>query len=59
MNPIVRELEQERRRLNMTKAQLAVRSGLASISIRKIFTAEGGVDIKLSTVSKIADALGA
>ena|SRR5450432_2969319 len=58
MNPIVRELDQERKRLNLTKAQLAARSGLASISIRKIFTAEGA-DIKLSTVAKIADALGA
>jgi transcriptional regulator with XRE-family HTH domain len=42
----------------MTKAQLAARSGLASISIRKIFTSEGA-DIKLSTVAKIAEALGA
>jgi transcriptional regulator with XRE-family HTH domain len=58
MNPIVRELDQERKRLNLTKAQLAARCGLASISIRKIFTAEGA-DIKLSTVAKIADALGA
>ena len=58
MNPLVRELDQERKRLNMTKAQLAARCGLASISIRKIFTAEGA-DIKLSTVAKIADALGA
>jgi transcriptional regulator with XRE-family HTH domain len=58
MNPIVRELDQERKRLNLTKAQLAARCGLASISIRKIFTSEGA-DIKLSTVAKIADALGA
>jgi transcriptional regulator with XRE-family HTH domain len=58
MNPIVRELDQERKRLNLTKAQLAARCGLASISIRKIFTAEGA-DIKLSTVARIADALGA
>ncbi len=58
MNSIVRELDQERKRLNLTKAQLAARCGLASISIRKIFTAEGA-DIKLSTVAKIADALGA
>ncbi len=42
----------------MTKAQLAARCGMARISIRKIFTAEGA-DIKLSTVTKIADALGA
>jgi transcriptional regulator with XRE-family HTH domain len=58
MNSIVRELDHERRRLHMTKAQLAARSGLASISIRKIFTSEGA-DIKLSTVAKIAEALGA
>jgi transcriptional regulator with XRE-family HTH domain len=58
MSPIVRELDQERKRLKMTKAQLAARCGLASISIRKIFTSEGA-DIKLSTVAKIADALGA
>ena len=58
MNPIVRELDQERKRLNLTKAQLATRCGLASISLRKIFTAEGA-DIKLSTVAKIAQALGA
>ena len=58
MNRLVRELDQERKRLHLTKAQLAARCGLASISIRKIFTAEGA-DIKLSTVAKIADALGA
>jgi transcriptional regulator with XRE-family HTH domain len=58
MNPIVRELDQERKRLKMTKAQLAARCGLASISVRKIFTSEGA-DIKLSTVARIADALGA
>jgi transcriptional regulator with XRE-family HTH domain len=58
MNPIVRELDEERKRLNLTKAQLAARCGLASISVRKIFTAEGA-DIKLSTVAKIAEALGA
>lgn len=58
MNALVRELDQERKRLNLTKAQLAARCGLASISIRKIFTSEGA-DIKLSTVAKIADALGA
>src|SRR5258708_32500985 len=58
MNAIVRELDHERKRLNMTKAQLAARCGLASISIRKIFTSEGA-DIKLSTVARIADALGA
>ncbi len=57
MNPLVRELDQERKRLKLTKAQLAARCGLASISIRKIFTAEGA-DIKLSTVAKIAEALG-
>jgi transcriptional regulator with XRE-family HTH domain len=58
MNPLVRELDRERKRLNMTKAQLAARCGLASISVRKIFTSEGA-DIKLSTVTKIAQALGA
>ena len=58
MNPLVRELDQERKRLKLTKAQLAARCGLASISVRKIFTARGA-DIKLSTVAKIADALGA
>jgi hypothetical protein len=58
MNALVRELDQERRRLNLTKAQLAIRCGLASISVRKIFTAHGA-DIKLSTVTKIVDALGA
>lgn len=58
MNPLVRELDQERKRLNMSKAQLAARCGLASISVRKIFTCDGA-DIKLSTVTKIADALGA
>jgi len=58
VNPIVRELDQERKRLNLTKAQLAARCGLASISVRKIFTSEGA-DIKLSTVAKIAEALGA
>jgi transcriptional regulator with XRE-family HTH domain len=58
MVAIVRELDQERKRLKMTKAQLAARCGLASISIRKIFTSEGA-DIKLSTVAKIADALSA
>jgi transcriptional regulator with XRE-family HTH domain len=58
MTSIVRELDQERKRLKMTKAQVAARCGLASISIRKIFTSEGA-DIKLSTVAKIADALGA
>jgi hypothetical protein len=42
MSPVVRELDQERKRLNMSKAQLAARCGLAGISIRKIFTAEGG-----------------
>jgi len=58
MNAIVRELDEERKRLKMTKAQLAVRCGLASISVRKIFTADGA-DIKLSTVGRIAEALGA
>jgi predicted transcriptional regulator len=58
MHPIVRELDQERKRLQLTKAQLAARCGLASISIRKIFTTEAA-DIKLSTVAKIAEALGA
>jgi transcriptional regulator with XRE-family HTH domain len=58
MNPIVRQLDEERKRLKMTKAQLAARCGLASISIRKILTSEGA-DIKLSTVGKIAEALGA
>jgi transcriptional regulator with XRE-family HTH domain len=58
MNPLLRELDQERERLKMTKAQLADRCGLAGISVRKIFTAEGA-DIKLSTIAKIADALGA
>jgi transcriptional regulator with XRE-family HTH domain len=58
MTSIVRGLDQERKRLGMTKAQLAARCGLASISIRKIFTSEGA-DIKLSTVAKIAEALGA
>lgn len=58
MRAIVRELDQERKRLKMTKAQLAARCGLASISIRKIFTSEKA-DIRLSTVTKIADALGA
>jgi transcriptional regulator with XRE-family HTH domain len=58
MNPLVRALDEERKRLHLTKAQLAVRCGLASISVRKIFTAHGA-DIKLSTVAKIAEALGA
>jgi transcriptional regulator with XRE-family HTH domain len=58
VNPIVRELDEERKRLKMTKAQLATRCGLASISIRKIFTSVGA-DIKFSTVAKIAEALGA
>jgi transcriptional regulator with XRE-family HTH domain len=58
MDPLVRRLDQERMRLKMTKAQLAARCGLASISIRKIFTSERA-DIKLSTVAKIARALGA
>jgi transcriptional regulator with XRE-family HTH domain len=58
VNPLVRELDEERRRLGMTKAQLAARCGLASISVRKIFTTTKA-DIKLSTVAKIAEALGA
>jgi len=58
MNVIVRELDEERKRLKLTKAQLAARCGLASISVRKIFTSDGA-DIKLSSVTKIADALGA
>ena len=58
MTPLVRLLDQERKRLKLTKAQLAARCGLASISVRKIFTADGA-DIKLSTVTKLADALGA
>jgi transcriptional regulator with XRE-family HTH domain len=58
VNPLVRELDEERKRLGMTKAQLAARCGLASISVRKIFTATQA-DIKLSTVAKIAEALGA
>jgi transcriptional regulator with XRE-family HTH domain len=55
---LVRDLDRERKRLNLSKAQLAARSGVASISIRKIFTSEGA-DIKLSTVTRIAEALGA
>ena len=58
MNSLVRALDQERKRLNLTKAQLAARCGLASISVRKIFTSKGA-DIKLSTIAKLADALGA
>jgi len=58
MNVIVRRLDEERKRLKLTKAQLAARCGLASITVRKIFTSDGA-DIKLSTVTKIADALGA
>jgi len=58
MNVIVRKLDEERKRLKLTKAQLAARCGLASISVRKIFTSDGA-DIKLSSVTKIADALGA
>ena len=58
MNRIVRELDLERKRMNLTKAELAARCGLASISVRKIFTTQGA-DIKLSTVMKLAEALGA
>jgi transcriptional regulator with XRE-family HTH domain len=58
MNVVVRKLDEERKRLKLTKAQLAARCGLASTTVRKIFTSDGA-DIKLSTVTKIADALGA
>jgi transcriptional regulator with XRE-family HTH domain len=58
VNGIVRDLDEERKRLKLTKAQLAARCGLASITVRKIFTSDRA-DIKLSTVTKIANALGA
>jgi len=55
---LIQALDAERERQGITKAQLARMSELPKVSIRRLFTRSAD-DIKLSTILKIARALGA
>jgi|SRR5579863_1922966 transcriptional regulator with XRE-family HTH domain len=53
----IADLNAERERHGITKEQLAKRCGIPGASMRRLFT-RGASDVKMSTVEKIADALG-
>ena len=57
VDALVRELDAERRRQGMSKAELAKRSALPAMSVRRLFTVEAP-DPKLSTIVPISLALG-
>lgn len=54
---IMRQLDEERSKVNMTKAELARRAGMPEETVRRLFTAEG-VNPELSTVNRLAAELG-
>ncbi len=55
---MVRDLDDERQRQGLTKEQLARKCGMLSTSVRRIFSANDP-DVKVSTLNKLASALGA
>jgi transcriptional regulator with XRE-family HTH domain len=55
---LTKTLDEERKRQGISKAQLALRSQMQSSAVRKILGARSE-DVKVSTLSKIAAALGA
>ena len=55
---LVEKLDAERERQGLTKEQLARRCGLPGASVRRLFSEEV-CDVKVSTLEKIAKALGA
>jgi DNA-binding phage protein len=54
---IVRRLDQERERAQMSKAELARRAGMPEETVRKLFTADG-VNPELNTINRLAAPLG-
>jgi DNA-binding phage protein len=54
---IMRELDKERARVKMTKAELARRAGMPEETVRRLFTADG-VNPELTTVNRLAAQLG-
>jgi transcriptional regulator with XRE-family HTH domain len=55
---LVKKLDAERERQGLTKEQLAQRCKLSGASMRRLFSSEVH-DVKVSTLAKIATALGA
>jgi len=55
---VIQALDDERRRQGFTKKQLAEACGMLSTSVRRLFASKNP-DVKLSTLNKIATALGA
>lgn len=55
---IIRQLDEERRRQGLTKAELARRCRLPATTLRRLFSSKIS-DVKMSTVEKITKVLGA